>query len=393
MDSIWSSNKKVNTALNILLLLLSVNFLHYAQLVLPIMCLIIFIDNKGKFKVNNMFTFIILCLFGVSFFAFTISFFGAYAFIGFFMPMAYYVGSNIKEPDENKIKTIIYIVALGMTLHILLNFSCDLIVRGFNCFFRNSHLDFWTWNEYPTTQTSAMYIFIIGIIYYIFVYEKNKRITIATIVMFFIAFIYSIALGRRTPIFLLVLVTVVTYIIDFVFLKNRSRMSKTLLFILFIFMLIGLLIFIIYEMDLFNLRDQLSHLGIVRKFTSLGFYSNRHNLIKQTIELAPYHLFGGMEITKLTIYGPHDLWLNTFDAGGIVPFVFIVLYSIMCLIPTTKLLRSSKFSKEFRLLLFALLLSIVIQFCLEPILTGSSLILLSVVILVTSVESLYLINK
>ena len=393
MNNIWSNNKCVNMAVNILLLLLSVNFLHYAQIIIPIICLILFIDNKCKFIVNNKITFIILCLFGVSFFAFTISFFGAFAFIGLFLPMAYYIGSNIKEPNEEKVKTIIYIITLGMTLHILLNFACDFIVRGTECFFRNSHLDFWTWDEYPTTQTSALYIFIIGVIYYAFVYEKNKTVKILSIVLFVLSFIYSIALGRRTPIFLLGIVVLFSFAIDFIKLKNRNTMSKAILGVLLLFCIVGVVIYLLYSLNIFNLKEQLSHLGIVRKFVSLGLYSNRHNLTKHTLELMPKCLFGGMEITELTVWGPHDLWLNVFDAGGIVPFVFIVTYTIMCLIPIIKILFSNKYSKEFRLLIFGLLLSIAIQFCLEPVMTGNSLIVICAVLLVSVAEKLYINTK
>lgn len=389
MSNIWSENKKVNLVMNILLFLLSINFLHYAQITIPLMCVVLLIDNKCKFKVNNMKTFIVLVLFGISF-----AIFGGvleiYRYVGLFLPLAYYVGSNIKNPNEDNIKKIIYLVTLGMTCHILLNFACDLIVRGTECFFRNSHLDFWTWGEYPTTQTSVMYIFLIGIIYYIFAYETNKKIKITAIVLFLISYVYSIALGRRTPIFLLVLVVLFSFAIDFLIVNNNSKKSSILILIVAVFIGVGVFIYFIYSMNLFGMQDAISRLGIVRKFTSLGFYSNRHNLTYATFRLAPEHYLGGLEITALTTYGPHDLWLNVFDAAGIVPFVFIVIYSLVSLFILAKVLISKKYSIKFRLLLFGLTMSVFIQFILEPIMTGSSIVLLVVVILMSILERMYL---
>ena len=385
MENIWSENKYINISLNVCLFLLSISFLHYAEVVVPIMCLLLFIDHKYQFKVLNIKTFIILCLFGISFAIFG-SVLGLYRFIGLFLPMVYYVGSNIENLNENKIKKIIYIIVLGMTLHIVLNFACDLIVRGTNCFFRNSHLDFWIWDEYPTTQTGVFYIFLIGVIYYIFVYEKNKKIKNVSIILFIICFIYTLALGRRTPIFLLVVVVLCSFFIDYFVNKNKNKMANVLLLLLALFLIIGIFIYCIYTFNLFGLRMKFQSLGIVRKFTSLGFYSNRHNLTLATIKLAPTHLFGGMAITEITEYGPHELWLNTFDAAGIVPYVFIVIYSILALINLIKYVRNQKHSNENRLLVFGLFLAIGIQFFLEPIMTGSPIPLLCAVLLVTIIE-------
>ena len=103
MDNIWSDNKYINLCINILLFMLGINFLHYGQLILPIICFLLFVDNKLKFKVNNPITFVVLCLFGISFYAFSYKL-GFYSVMGFTCPMAYYIGSNMKHPSEDNIK-------------------------------------------------------------------------------------------------------------------------------------------------------------------------------------------------------------------------------------------------------------------------------------------------
>ena len=59
----WSNNKKVDALVNILIFLVTINFFHYGQFILPVICLILFIDKKFKFKVNNIKLFVLLCLF------------------------------------------------------------------------------------------------------------------------------------------------------------------------------------------------------------------------------------------------------------------------------------------------------------------------------------------
>ena len=167
MENIWSENRKVNRLVIALLFLVSMNFMHYAQIILPVICLILFIDRHFRFKVNNIWVFISLCLFGLTFYIFSNKN-DLYCFMGFFCPMAYYIGSNMLEADEKKVRMMIYLLAFGMIFHVLLNFGYDLCIRGIKIFRRNSHLDIWFGDEYPTTQTAVNYTFIIGSIYYIF---------------------------------------------------------------------------------------------------------------------------------------------------------------------------------------------------------------------------------
>ena len=69
---------------------------------------------------NSPMTFIVLCLFAVSFYAFSYKM-GFYSVMGFTLPMAYYIGSNIKDPSEENIKKIIYLFAISMGIHVILN--------------------------------------------------------------------------------------------------------------------------------------------------------------------------------------------------------------------------------------------------------------------------------
>ncbi|MBR4422507.1 MAG: hypothetical protein IKS69_08235, partial [Erysipelotrichaceae bacterium] len=119
MNRIWSDNKYIDIIINVLLFLTGINFLHYGQLILPIICFILFIDRKLVFKVNSPLTFIVLCLFAVSFYAFSKKDF--YCVMGFTCPMAYYIGSNILYPTEKNLKKIIYLLALSMGFHVILS--------------------------------------------------------------------------------------------------------------------------------------------------------------------------------------------------------------------------------------------------------------------------------
>lgn len=390
MNNIWSENKKVNIAVNILLFLMATNFFNYGQLLLPIICLILFIDNKYKFNVNNIRTFIILCLFGITFLAFSYEL-GLYSFIGLFLPMAYYIGSNIKKVNEENIKHLIYLLTLGMGTHVLLNFGTDLFQRGPQCFKRNSHFDVWTQGEYPTTQTSILYIFIIGIVYYVLIYENNKRFRKILLSVFVLMMLYEVALGRRSPFLILIAAAYVAMLADMLIMKNRNKLMLTIIYISIACVIVVLLMIYLFKHGPYDVRMLIERISIFRKFTWFGFESGRLNIFGQAMKLAPYHMFGGKEISAIIEWDIHDLWFDTFDYAGIVPFVILVLHSVMSTFVFVKFYKNRSISREFKFFISTLFGCIIFQMCIEPIMTGASIFLLSSVIVFALLERLTII--
>lgn len=387
MENIWSENKYVNITINVLLFLFATNFLHFGYLLLPIVCCILLIDNKFSFKVNNNKIFILLCLFGLSFFVFSYKL-GFYSLIGLFFPIAYYIGSNIKTINEKNIKSLIYILMFGMCTHVLLNFGYELIERGIETFTRNSHLDFWIMDEVPTTQTSVNYIFLLALTYYMFAYEKNIKIKRVYSIVFILLMLYEIGLARRTTVLMLIISLFISFIFDKKVNNGNNELIKKILLIMVIISLFGF----IYFKFLYNPWANRKSLQIFNKFFFAGLSSNRIGIFIEAIKIAPQHLWGGQEISTLFDINVHDLWMDTYDYAGIMPYVLLITYSIYCLINIIKVLKNKELTKSYKLLIFVLFVCITIQMFLEPIITGSPIFLLSSIIVVTTIECLTL-NK
>lgn len=387
MDNIWSKNKYVNITINVLLFLMAANFLHYGYLLLPIICLILFIDNKCKFKVHNIKIFILLCLFGLSFFIFSYKL-GFYSLIGMFLPMAYYIGSNIKNVNENKIIKLIYLLAIGMTAHILLNFGYDYFIEGAKIFSNKKHYDFWVMDFGSPTQTAVNYVFIVSILYYVFVYENNKKIRCLIIVLFIVCIVYELALARRTPILLAGISFIMCPAIDKLVLKNRNKRVNTFIAVEIVSILIMLGIGVYYINNYYNPWVSGESISIINRLLSYNFDSGRTEIVLNAIKIAPQHLWGGQEISTLFDLNIHELWLDTFDYAGIIPYILLIIYSIYCLFKMIETFKNNNLSKSFRLLMFALFICITIQMFLEPVITGSAVFLLSTIIIFTAVDSL-----
>lgn len=382
----WSQNKKVDALVNILIFLVAINFFHFGQFILPIICLILFIDSKFKFNVNNSKIFILLCLFGLTFFIFSFST-GFFSVMGFCVPMAYYIGSNIKDASENNIKKVAYIIALGMASHVLLNMGYSYYVKGVDILTTQGHYDIWMGSKVADTATAVNYVFGIGCIHYIIFYEKNKLIKVLGILIFMIIMAYDLFLGRRTPLLLFVLVFAVTTLID-IFKYHRNKKTIKILLIV-IGVLIILALFAVYAY--YNILDNWGRVlvyysTLFSKFRREGLSSERLEVLIDSIKLAPKYLWGGQHILEELGISPHDLLLDTYDHAGIIPFILLLIYIIYTIKVVISYLKNNQLDNSHKILIISLMITITVQMCLEPIMTGSSNFLMIVIVFVSIIE-------
>lgn len=382
MDNIWSDNKYINLSINILLFLTGINFLHYGQLILPIICFILFVDNKLKFKVNSPLTFIVLCLFGVSFYAFSYQL-GFYSVMGFTCPMAYYIGSNMKRPSEDNIKKIIYLFAFSMGCHVILNSIFEYIVHGYHGFFMSTtHYDFWTREKISNTSTAINGDLLIGCFYYLIFHEKNKKIKALNIINLILSMFYLSVIGRRTPVVMLVIAFVLSYIYEAFVLKNSSeKLRKRFLIIAVSAAALVLLIVTVFSLNLFGLKDKLIGFHIIRKFSQGFINDQRFELYFGSFKLMPQYLWGGQHISTILGEQVHDFWIDIYDYAGIVSCGIMIVYSLIFVKDLNKMFRSSKINNNFKILMVGISTCIILQMFLEPVMTGASLYLLVSIII------------
>lgn len=390
MNKIWSDNRYVNIAVNVLLFLVGINFFHYGQLFLPMICFILFLDNRLQFKVNNPLVFIVLCLFAVSFYAFSNKDF--YSVMGFTLPMAYYIGSNIKDPDSDKIRKIIYLLAVSMSVHVVLNSIYEFIVHGWYRFFNSStHYDFWTRDKISNTSTAINIDLLLGSMYYLFFHEKDKKLRTGCIALFVISMFYLVVIGRRTPIVMLFIIFALSFFYELFFLKSVSAKLKKN-FTILAATAVGFIVFIIviYAFNLFNCRAILDNTRIMQKFTKGFINDQRFELFFGSFALMPKYPFGGQHISAALGEQVHDFWIDIYDYAGIVSWALMVIYSLMYAKVVIRLFRSDRIDQKLRILLAGVFAAIIIQMFLEPVMTGASIFLIVGIIINAVCERLLL---
>lgn len=383
----WSENKKIDLVIEVLLYLTAINFFHAGQIFVPIICLIILIDNHFSFYVNNMKTFIVLCLFGLSFLLFSYKL-GPYCIVGLLCPMAYYIGSNIKEKSEESYKKALYTLMLGMCSLVVLDFIGECFIFGPEVFTTRSHRDFWTKKSTPETQTVVNYTLLLGSVYYIMYYEnKTKKKLLLSLFIFLM--LYNIRLGRRSPILILFISIIISVLVDYFIQKNRT-FNKKLVLGLSLLTIIAVAVFaVFFSLNIMNFQVYVLNMRIVQKIVLNGsWYTGRTEIFIESLKLFPNHLWGGQEVSSILGIQVHNLWFDAFDYAGIITFILLVYHTYLFISIFVKMIKKDM-SKELILLNLTLFSCILTQMLIEPIMTGSSIFLISVIILESSLECVY----
>lgn len=374
----WSEKRYVDLIINTLLFLIGINIFHYGQLILPVICMILFADRKLQFYVKSPLTFVVLCLYAVSFYAFSHQL-GFYSVMGFCLPMAYYIGSNLKEVSEGNIRKVIYCIAFGMCAHLLLNFYYDYTVLGSELLLRNSHYDFWTRGYVAANTTSVNLIMIISAIYYILFFEKDRRLRITGIVLFFAALSYDLALGKRMPIFIMVLCLVLCVLFDIVFVQK----NKKFILVLVIPALGLILLLVLYFINFLGLKDIMDDIRLVIKIKAGFFDFDRVKILLWALPYFPKYLWGGQKISSAIGIQIHELWLDVYDYAGLPSYILLMIYTFIYLRDIWNVLKKASVSKPFKLLIVSFVFCAACVMLLEPVMTGSSLFLICVIMIGT----------
>jgi len=378
----WSDKKYINIIINVLLFLLGINFMHYGQFTLPLICLILFIDSGFKLHVRSLKTFVILCLFAITTFIFTYKD-GFYSVMGFCLPMAYYVGNNLKENNENGIKKVIYIIGFGMAFHLVLNFFLELYWWHDNLsymFNKPSHYDIWLMDRVKSTGSSMDYLIIVSSICYIFRFEKNKYIKIVALILFVLSSIYCVALARRTTFIIAGIVISFSILFDLCKIKRTISLKTSVISFIALGTIALVAIYIIRKTGF--LVDQLM---IFYKLFYQGLNSDRLTLFFDAIKLYPKYLFGGRNISVHIGQYIHDIWGDIYDYAGVIPYSLFIIYSILVLNCVFKLCNKTN-KKDFVLLVCSIFISLSIEFFIEPVYSGASIMLICFVLIFSLIE-------
>lgn len=379
----FCENKKLDIVIQIMIFCIALNIFHLGQFLLPVICVLLWVNDKFGLNIRNMKVFILLCLFSLFFFIFGFKL-GFYSVMGFCLPMAYYIGGRLNKSEDN-IKKLIYIIALGMGVHVLLNMAYDFTIYGTDLFNHTSHYDIWLQDEAMPTAVATNYMILTGCIYYLLLKENNKKLKYGILAVYLVMMIYNITVGRRTPILMLGITLVVGVVFDFfVFGGNKNILKR----VLTVFMIVALVTGFVWIIDLFGFKSALYNMPFIMKFREYGLDTGRFDIMINGIKMMPHFLWGGQNISGAMEIQIHDLWLDIYDYAGTVPFVLVIVFTVYEIAYFVKLLLNKKISSNFKVLLIGVYTACLIQAMLEPLMTGASIFLICMVMMFATTDTI-----
>lgn len=298
--------------------------------------------------------------------------------------LAYAAGWIIVETSEENttriVQYMIYSAIVGFGIHALLNYAINI---GKN---RWELTDFFSGNIRAATGSGSINTLIFSLIIYFIFIEERKRFKIAAIFFWIISVLYALLLGNRTQFVIILIVFVVSLVLYF----GEKRDLWMILKVTMIVMLVIGIVVILYDTNKFGIKTMVdsSNLMIRIKTDTTGADEYRFSSIAKGLDNLFEHPLGGMQDTSYY----HNMWLDIGRVAGILPFMIMVVYSVIINSHAIRIFRLCQVD-WFRYLILCVYLGIQINFFTEPILEGNIEYFLFFCVINGMVECWYTMNR
>lgn len=325
--------------------------------------------KKGTIIVPKIDNFYILILFGFTYtiFGFINDIFSASILL---LPIImYYCGtiiynimySNTKK-IENNIKKCILSIAFGTFTHAMLNYFNNL-----NSLNRNI-TDFWTKESSAATLQGTFVVMILSLIFYYIFCEKKYIKKIILIICSTLSIMFLTLIGTRTPLIIMLIVFFLEFIL-YMILNNKIKKHIKLIFGIIILIIIG---FYAYDKNIYNIKNYIEESNLYLRLGEKDIKSS-DTMRFETQLLAIKSLINNPFGTKDKIGNlqyAHNMWFDIGKDVGIIPFMFLLIYTLNSIISILKIIKNKEYTKNYKIFISSIYLGILISFCIEPILQG-----------------------
>lgn len=278
---------------------------------------------------------------------------------------AHYLAHEVKKQEEENraILLLILAMALGLTIHGLLNSIMFLDKQWLNGVNR-IWMDFWSGEyKYAAWQNSyflpAMAMAFPGVLYF----RERKIVNVFLILSsFFFLYISIVSESRVTT--LMFPIIVFAQMILYVLLERKKLVGKFSKKQILIAVGMSILVIIVAAILFVNSSLGQKFLGIMGRdggiFNNVRFKFQRHALG----QLFMYPL-GGRQMDFLGYGHAHNAWIDIADAAGVIPFFAFVAYTIISFFELFRLLKNEEISTEIKLIVAGIYFAFVMFFTIE----------------------------
>lgn len=370
------------TSYSFFLLLFSLNLFgkgYVFFLVLVVNALIISIVDNNRFFFDRGFSYIILFSFSYYLILQYHRIVGLssvfYYFVG---PIAaYIIGQLVTSQSWVSVRNYIFIIVFGNFIHGLMNVAYATSLYGFSFFFSGlrSFPDIWSQDMLTATLQGTFYTLTASLLFYsITIIKEELLVSFMIIAMVIFSLLASVLMGNRT----LLYITGFVFLASFIMYSKLEKRKIRVIRILFLICILVLLFYLFYAANFFELRDIIDNSLLVSRMKySDTLKDPRLSVYFLALKQIFLYPFGGYRMYLGGLSYAHNLWLDVLYATGLIPFMFLLLFSIYVLINLYKLIKMPSLSLSPKLLWFGIYAGYMLNFMVEPILEGVPMMFIS----------------
>lgn len=278
--------------------------------------------------------------------------------------LAHYMAFEIKKDErhEDKLRLVITIMAVAITIHGILN--SYMFLAGYIGNIRMWR-DMWSYEIIYGTMQVAYFLPAFVLIFPALFFPRKKRINSIFWILSTLLFIYiALASQTRMPVLIMPLVFALQIIFYIILERHNIKrcFNKKRLLILVTIIISGLAIMIIV---LCNTTVGQTFLGIMSR--DGGILNNiRFKIQRSALEQLFVYPMGGNMMDHLGQAHTHNAWLDIADIGGVIPFFAFVIYTLLTIYELIKLLLKKDVTTGTKVLCTGFFVAYFIFFTIEP---------------------------
>lgn len=372
----WSNSKWINNIIISLLFLTGFGFLGRPSIVMLVTFVLVIFATKFNVYVSlDLIYLLVFCVLLIIFGIFdgvsnsirSVSFLAAFV-----------VGNTMQGSKEKNIRFVIIIFSFSMALHVLLNFTYDYMMQGNRIMSTMNHYDLWSDSFLSVTGLMTNATCFCAIFYYLVVFSERLIQKVILSILFVLIIAYDIIIGGRTLVLITAICLFVSIAMHFLSVVHQPASKKKALKYVVVFVITIFLIFNVIRFFWPRILAFTSNTYFFRRFgenRSMILYDTRLRIMIDYYKVFFKYPFGGGKAFADIGTLPHELWLEFFNIGGILPYVMFVFYSNRMFFKIG-IFSMKKKSSDFIILLLPFAIGLLIQFFLEPVFSGAPVLLL-----------------
>lgn len=294
-----------------------------------------------------------------------------------FGPIGLFIAANdfmhTFKNKERAIYTVLLTVGFGFVMHATLNMINCFLKFGFSAYDRVAP-DIWTGTNVAATGIGLLfpiaYSFLLPVL--LIKSDKKRWYEYVIVIFTFVASIYtSFILANRTMLFIII----INFFVCLIAIAITEKKKRKFIIPILAISLIALVVFyFIIKNDTFNISNTLSKIPlfdrIFKDYEGNVFYSSRFSIYKIFFSKWLNYPFGGEKIPLIISRYCHNVWLDIYYIGGVLPFVAFIILTISMTRLVIHICVLSK-DKFFRISTISLFISMFLLYMVETVIQGN----------------------